>query len=1213
MEENEAPDETIEVFQAESEITTETEGYDEMLFVEEEETEALLAEPGTEVDDFSDIENPIIFHAPCGKDAFWHYELGRDTLYIMGEGEMNNYGSDDNNRAPWQEYRDDIKHVVVESGITGIGEYSFMSLTQVVSVELPNTLKTISEAAFLECEALGSIQIPDSVTKIGFAAFAGCDSLESLVIPDSVTELGGNVAGSCKNLKSVTLPENLTSLPWAVVVDDTAITSFRIPENIAVIETYCFAGCSSLRDVNIPEGLTLIDKRAFQETALTSITLPESVENIALEAFLDCSALEEVTILSRKYEIGDHAFGYRRITDETFEKATPVTIKAYRGTQGETYAKENGLPFVALDEEEKATSGQCGENAYWEYTATDGTLSITGSGRMYDYETIDAVPDTPHEAKGTTAPWNGLNYQRVRISGLENIGKAAFAGYDSSLKEVIIEGNMKEIGDHAFDSCNSLETIHLPSTVIKIGSWAFYYCISLEEVTLPAGVTEISDYAFLRCWNLKRINLEHVQKLGEYAFGSGGIREVTFSSALTAIGRGCFNCCPLEKVSLPDSVTEIGAWAFSACKSLKEVKLPSGIKEISAHTFDGTAIEQIILPDSITKIGEAAFISCEMLRAVNLPKNLKYIDGQAFYACKAFTEMTIPAGVESVGEEAFVGCDLLKSITVLNKNTAIASYAFGYNWKHEKLENNLTIQGYAGSTAETYAKENSITFIVLEEEKVTSGQCGDHAYWNYDEKSGTLSITGSGDMYDYIHEQDVAGDHITLKMPWCDFPVKKVELSGITSIGEDAFYHMRTVTEATMSDSIIRMGDAAFAGCSSLKTVRLSSSLQEIPDFAFYHCNFRSIQLPSSVKRIGRHAFTFNDSLSAITVPASVKYIGMAFSDCPALKEITILNKNTQIEEMLGYSSYYEVVELNITIKGYTGSTAEAFVKQNKEWDKACRHKFYALDKAENIKKETISIVTAAPRKQGMVLAWKPSKNAEDYKVFRKSGSGKYTEVKATKSREKNMVGCIDKTVKSGTNYTYKVIGYYKGIASKTKEKTAYYLSEPKVTLKNTTTGINVAWTKVTGASGYYIYRKASGGKYVKVATAKSTAKSYLDKKATAGKTNTYKVYAYKTSPKTSSSYTEQSILYLKPTKLSLTRKNVKATTIGLKWTKVAGAKGYYIYRKSGKGSYKKIATINKATTLNYTDKKVKKGVKYTYYVAAFHGRTVAPYIPKTK
>ena len=233
----------------------------------------------------------LIDSGTCGEQATW--ELYQDgTLYIKGSGAMSDYSisSDANDTsfcsAPWYaSHRSDIQTVIIEDGITRIGEH-----------------------AFTYCSAMHSVSIPDSVTEIGAEAFAGCSSLESVTIPDGVTKIGSAAFESCGSLKSVTIPSSVTTIgEWAFFGCD-SLESVTIPGSVTEIGDWAFSDCGSLKSVTIPVSVTTIGECAFSGCAfLESVTIQGSVTEIGKDAFFFCSALKSVTI-SRNCTVGQGAF-----------------------------------------------------------------------------------------------------------------------------------------------------------------------------------------------------------------------------------------------------------------------------------------------------------------------------------------------------------------------------------------------------------------------------------------------------------------------------------------------------------------------------------------------------------------------------------------------------------------------------------------------------------------------------------------------------------------------------------------------------------------------------------------------------------------------------------------------------------------------------------------------------------------------------------------
>ncbi len=244
--------------------------------------------------------------------------LDGTKLTISGNGRMENY-SPEYDVAPWGVYS--ITEVVIEDGVTSIGDWAFFTCYSLKSVIIPDSVTSIGDAAFEECSSLTSITIPDSVT-IGDYAFYGCDSLTSITIPDSVT-IGSSAFGSCDSLTSITIPDSVTSIGDSAFYGCNSLTSVYITDIAAwcKIDFYdydsnplyyaenLYLNNELVTDLIIPDGVTSIGDYAFFYCySLTNVTIPDSVTNIGDSAFGSCDSLTSITIPDSVTSIGDYAF-----------------------------------------------------------------------------------------------------------------------------------------------------------------------------------------------------------------------------------------------------------------------------------------------------------------------------------------------------------------------------------------------------------------------------------------------------------------------------------------------------------------------------------------------------------------------------------------------------------------------------------------------------------------------------------------------------------------------------------------------------------------------------------------------------------------------------------------------------------------------------------------------------------------------------------------
>lgn len=240
----------------------------------------------------------------------------------------------------------------------------------------------------------------------------------------------------------------------------------------------------------------------------------------------------------------------------------------------------------------------------------------------------------------------------------------------------------------------------------------------------------------------------------------------------------------------------------------------------------------------------------------------------------------------------------------------------------------------------------------------------------------------------------------------------------------------------------------------------------------------------------------------------------------------------------------------------------------------------------------------------GVKISWNKVKGASEYYVYRKGGDGKYTRLGKSSG---NTLNYTDKTAESGSTYTYTVravsgnsIGTYKSTS------TIYCLVYPVISsVSNVQNGIHISWNKVKGASEYYLYRKGSDGVYSRLASVSESTLSYTDKKAVNGEKYVYTLRAV--NKNTISAYHSlKGIVCLSVPVLD--KAASKQDGMHISWKSVKGADAYYIYRKTGSGSWQRIGTTNKGTAVSYTDGSAVGGVTYSYTVRACKDSSLSGY-----
>ena len=503
-------------------------------------------------------------HTGTTGDCTYTLNTEDSTLVISGNGAMADYTA--YSLVPYYSYASYVKSIVVESGVTTIGDYAFYGMTASTSISLSEGILTIGNYAFTGNTSRTSITLPESVTSIGNYAFQANTSLTSINIPAATTTIGNYAFLSCTALESLTFSEGsaLESIGENAFISCKSLLSVNLPEGLTTLSLGTFAACTGLTSVTLPESLTTIGMAAFNSTSITEITIPASVTTINGSAFAGCSKLTKITNLATTPQT---------ILSDTFnpEYSTAtlyVTTPDYATT-------ENWKDFGTI-----VLFGQCGDNLTFTISPISNPIEVVieGTGDMYDYTT-----DNP-------APWYSLR---------------------DSIYTVTMPDGITHIGDYAFYA-SKVTNLTIPSNVESIGAYAFTGCTGLTSITIPEGVTYIGKYAFSNACPTTVTIASTVETIDEGAFyWSTSLTSLTFTepSSLTTIGdKAFYYCCYLTSLTLPESVRTIGEYAFYHCSALTELIIPEGVTTIGAYAFElCNYIETLTLPSTLTYIGDYAF------------------------------------------------------------------------------------------------------------------------------------------------------------------------------------------------------------------------------------------------------------------------------------------------------------------------------------------------------------------------------------------------------------------------------------------------------------------------------------------------------------------------------------------------------------------------------------------------------------------------------
>ena len=580
------------------------------------------------------------------------YEDG--TLTISGTGAMKDYNINDT-QSPVINHQN-VKKVMIEDGVTNIGNYAFYFCENLTSLTLPDSVTSIGDSAFDTCRGLTNITIPEGVTNIGDCAFYDCSNLTSITIPDSVTSIGNGVLEACSSLKTISI------------------------------------SCkSTLKKNNFGSQAHLVShiSHILTKTAAKDVTCAEDGN----KEYWTCEHCG-------KYFLSDDTDPETAMAVELSEIILPVIQHKNATTRGAVEPTETAPGYSgdrycpACDTVlEKGYTYWIEDNLTWKLYE-DGTLNISGTGAMKNYTDYssrqspvfdnDIIKNVVIE-DGVTSIGNsafescgGLTSVTIPDS-VTSIGNFAFSGCEG-LTNITIPNSVTCIGMKVFGGCSGLTSITIPNSVTSIDEGAFEFCSSLTSILLPDGITSIGVGAFVNCESLTDITIpDGVTNIGDWAFEEcSNLTSITIPSSVTNIGIRAFDgCSNLTSITIPDGVTSIGDWAFYHCNSLTNITIPGSVTNIGHSTFFGCKnLTSITILDGVTSIGMSVFSSCESLTDIIIPNSVTSIEEDAFSNCKSLTSITIPNSVTSIENFVFLGCSSLTDVTIPDSVTSIGTWAF---------------------------------------------------------------------------------------------------------------------------------------------------------------------------------------------------------------------------------------------------------------------------------------------------------------------------------------------------------------------------------------------------------------------------------------------------------------------------------------------------------------------------------------------------------
>ena len=616
-----------------------------------------------------------------------------------------------------------LKSVSIPNTVTSIGSYAFSNCLSLPSVSLPDSVTSISDSAFSGCKKLSSVHWSENLQTIGRCAFLNCVSLEKLTLPKTVKALNDGSFSGCSSLVSVSFTENskggfYTSIGDSAFENCIGLENISFSKNINSLGSNAFSNCSSLVSVILDDNITQIQNSTFRNcSALESISLPSKLQSLGAR-FIAGTQVSSLTIpaslttcnidYDRNYDYYGPLGGADNLTELILESgmetipANLARVESYSGTHLKSvsipgtvtsigsYAFSNclSLPSVSLPDSVTSIS----DNAF------SGCKKLSSVHWSEKLQTI-----------GRSAFLNCVSLEEITFpKTVKTLNSSSFAGC-SSLVSVSFTENSKggfyvSIGDSAFENCIGLENVSFSKNITSLGSNAFSNCSSLVSVVLDDSITQIQNSVFRNCSALESISLpSKLQSLGARFIAGTQVSSLTIPASLTT--------CSIDYDRNYDYYGPLGG-----ADNLTELILESGMETIPANlarveSYSGTHLFSVSIPDTVTSIGNYAFYNCKALEETYIPDTVTSIANTAFQGWKKL----VIKGFAGTAAEAYARTNNIPFNEIIMEGTTyISGYLEGVNAE----TGTITVDGKNYAVASDFNLTQATSILINSSDKM---------------------------------------------------------------------------------------------------------------------------------------------------------------------------------------------------------------------------------------------------------------------------------------------------------------------------------------------------------------------------------------------------------------------------------------------------------------------------------------------------------------
>ena len=676
-----------------------------------------------------------------------------------------------------------------------------------------------------------SLKIPDEVDGIPVTAVARAP----LDKPDYA---------KMRAVKKVSLPKGLKAIEQQAFEFFSAMDTVNIPAGVETIGYAAFRECRSLKSITIPAGVVSIGDEAFSKcSSLASPKLPSSLDRIGNRVFYQCGKITSVKVPASVRAVGDYAFAYCPVGKLSLEEGLEeIGEGAFLGHK----LREITLPSTLKSVGNRAFQPE-GNKGIKSVVFNSASVRIGTGVFGYDdgwskfYRKLQSgETDLKKEDYDKNDPENWIDYYRDSDSfGQDTItvscypGSTADLAYRYHVSKKYLKGGTETAATAAADR------------VFRAGQYT--NADRVYELVIPEGVEELEDYAFAELGTLNKITLPStLTRIGAHAFENcAGLNQVVISAkAMEEIGEAAFSgCVELKSITIPDGITEIGNSVFEQCRKLETVKMPkNGVTRIGDRAFFGcAALKTLTLCPETESIGKEAFMNCGV-PSLTIPDSVVSIGRRAFYA-SGLASLKFPAGTEEIPESLCAYSTKLSAVTLPKKLRRIGKEAF-YKCPLSSLSLPEGLESIG---------ERAFAFDCL----YAMQQYGRGKYVS---KLRGLKLPAS--LVTVGKEAFLANDALS--------SVTFAKNCRLEEIGESAFAYCLRLGSLAIPDSVRTVGDSAFNRCVTLRNVTVGTGVETLGKGVFEHCvKMKRLAFTASPKQIGEDLVKNHSSRLTVVCPGT--------------------------------------------------------------------------------------------------------------------------------------------------------------------------------------------------------------------------------------------------------------------------------------------------------------------------------------------------------